>query len=212
MAYFDISIPISATTPAWPGDTPYTCGWTCRTERGDSVNLASVTTSLHVGTHADAPVHVHHQWPASESLPASAFVGNATVISVKQHIGTDDEITAELLQTLLGDHVVARILVHTGCSVASGAFPNAWPVLTTGAAQWLIHRGVVLFGTDAPSVDRLESKDLPIHHALFDGGTYLIENLVLDAVAPGHYELLAQPLAILGADAAPLRALLRALT
>lgn len=156
-------------------------------------------------------MHVNHAWPASESLPASVFVGDATVISLPDHVGPDGEITEALLHSLLGDHVIARVLVHTGCSVASGTFPATWPVLTKGATQWLIDRGVVLFGTDAPSVDRKDSKDLPVHHALFDGGTYIIENLVLDAVIPGRYELLAQPLAIVGADAAPVRALLRPL-
>lgn len=211
MAYFDISIPMGASTPEWPGDTPFSCGWTCRTERGDSVNLGTVTTSLHVGTHADAPMHVHHEWPASESLPASVFVGPATVISLIGVTPPVREITAELLVSLLGNHVVARVLVHTGQSIASGAFPAAWPVLSQDGAQWLVDRGVVLWGTDAPSVDVLDSKDLPVHHALFDGGTYILENLSLGSVAPGHYELLAQPLAILGADAAPVRALLRPL-
>jgi hypothetical protein len=55
----DISVPMGAATPEWPGDQPFHCGWTCRIESGDSVNLAAVTTSFHVGTHADAPLHVH---------------------------------------------------------------------------------------------------------------------------------------------------------
>jgi arylformamidase len=38
----------------------------------------------------------------------------------------------------------------------------------------------------------------------------VLENLNLRAVTPGLYELLAAPLSIEGADAAPVRALLRA--
>ena len=92
----------------------------------------------------------------------------------------------------------------------TAAFPDDWPALSLDGAQWLLDRGVRLWGSDAPSADRRESKTLPVHHAMFGGGAYLLENLALDGVAPGRYELLAQPLAVHGADAAPVRALLRA--
>jgi arylformamidase len=51
---------------------------------------------------------------------------------------------------------------------------------------------------------------LPVHNTLFGGGSFVLENLALEGVPVGHYELLAQPLAVQGADAAPVRALLRA--
>lgn len=209
MALLDISIPWSDTTPTWPGDTPYSCGWTCRREDGESVNLGAVTTSLHVGTHADAPLHVHSDWPASETLPVSVFMGEATVVALPDDLPRDAEISLALLRELLGPHVIARVLVRTGRSIASGVFPDAWPALSVEAARWLVDSGVVLWGTDAPSVDLRESKDLAVHHALFGGGLYVLENLSLADVEPGVYELLAQPLAVHGADAAPVRAVLR---
>jgi arylformamidase len=84
-------------------------------------------------------------------------------------------------------------------------------VLDEPAAQWLVAHGVVLFGTDAPSVDARTSTTLPVHHALFSGGAYVLENLALEGVTPGRYELLAQPVRIEGADGAPVRAMLRRL-
>lgn len=178
---------------------------------GANFNLGSVTTSLHVGTHADAPFHVQDGWPTSESLPVSVFVGACTVIALPDNHPVDVEISAPLLVHLLGNHVVARVLVRTGHSVAGGEFPAAWPALSPEAARWLVEHGTVLWGTDAPSVDARTSGSLPVHRALFSGGTYVLENLALDAVPPGPYELLAQPLAVHGADAAPVRALLRPL-
>ena len=61
-------------TPEWPGDTPYSCGWTASISDGSSVNLSSMTTSPHVGTHADAPVHVRDGWPGAHELPLEAFL------------------------------------------------------------------------------------------------------------------------------------------
>ena len=213
MTLFDISIPLSATTPPWPGDTPFSCGWTCRRESGDSVNLGTITTSAHIGTHADAPVHVESAWAGSESLPASVFVGEALVLALPVEHRADQDVSAVLLQSLVHAHIggrtITRLLLRTGHSIAGGVFPEDWPVLSVEATQWLLIRGVRLFGVDAPSVDRRTSQALPVHHALFAGGGYNIENLALDGVREGVYELLAQPVAVHGADAAPVRALLR---
>jgi arylformamidase len=209
----DISIPMSADTPPWPGDTPFSCGWTCRREQGDSVNLGTLTSSPHVGTHADAPVHIESDWAASESLPLGAFVGECLVLALPQGFPVTRDISADDLAALMsaacGERVVTRILLRSGYSLSRRVFPDDWPVLSLEATQWLLARGMQLWGTDAPSVDRRTSKDLPVHHALFAGGAFVLETLALDGVTPGVYELLAQPLAIEGADAAPVRALLR---
>ena len=68
---------------------------------------------------------------------------------------------------------------------------------------------VRLIGVDAPSVDERGSRTLDVHHALFDGGAYVLENLDLRAVKAGRYELIALPQRLAGLDAAPVRALLR---
>jgi arylformamidase len=75
----------------------------------------------------------------------------------------------------------------------------------------LIQHGLRLLGVDAPSIDSRESTTLEVHHALFGGGAFNIENLDLRRVEPGEYELFAAPLSIAGLDAAPTRALLRPL-
>ncbi|MBL0171393.1 MAG: cyclase family protein [Gemmatimonadaceae bacterium] len=206
----DISIPLSAATPPWPGDVPFSCGWTCRREAGESVNLGVITTSPHVGTHADAPMHVESAWAASESLPAEIFVGECLVVALPDNHPVSDDVSVATLSALLGDRRTMRLLVRTGYSIAQGTFPDDWPALSPEAVRWLLDRGVRLWGSDAPSADRRASQTLPVHHALFAGGAYVLENLALAHVTPGGYELLAPPLAVHGADAAPVRAMLRA--
>src|SRR5438034_1354958 len=56
----DISVTLNADTPEWPGDTPFTCGWSSLMGAGASVNVSLFTSSPHVGTHADAPLPVHN--------------------------------------------------------------------------------------------------------------------------------------------------------
>ena len=79
----DIKEFLRAGTPEWPGDTPYSCGWTWSIAEGATVNVSALTMSPHVGTHADAPLHVHDGWPASDALPLDAFVGPSVVLDVR---------------------------------------------------------------------------------------------------------------------------------
>ena len=201
----DISIAVRVGTPEWPGDVPYQCGWTARVADGSSVNLSSVTSSPHVGTHADAPLHVRDGWPAADSLPLEAFLGDVLLIDVSDaasgvlSLGGDD-------RRLAG---VERLLLRTGRSIASGSFPPHWPVLDPTVATALVADGLRLLGVDAPSVDDRESKTLDVHHALFAGGASILENLDLRDVPEGRYELIAPPQRLVGLDAAPVRALLR---
>ncbi|HEU4642255.1 MAG TPA: cyclase family protein [Gemmatimonadaceae bacterium] len=201
----DISIAMGAGTPEWPGDTPFSCRWTWEMARGESVNVSAVTTSPHVGTHADAPLHVRDGWPASHELPLDAFAGRAVVCTVPEDarvIGLDD------LAGLPGGRI-ERLLLRTGRSIAGGIFPHAWPALAPEVVRALLGRGLVLLGVDAPSVDARESTALEVHHALFEGGAYNLENLDLRGVADGEYELYAYPVKVHGVDAAPVRAVLR---
>ncbi len=76
---------------------------------------------------------------------------------------------------------------------------------------WLAQQGVLLVGIDSQSVDPADSKTLPSHQQLFKHGLRVLENLVLDDVPAGDYELIALPLKLMTADASPVRAVLREL-
>lgn len=203
-AWRDISVLLRPGTPEWPGDTPFSCGWTWHMAQGSSVNVSAYTASPHVGTHADAPLHVQVGAPASEALPVDAFLGPAWVADVSACSGG-----IPLGDLTLPQGPVERLLLRTGRTIADGAFPAAWPVLIPEAIAALLARGLRLLGVDAPSVDDRQSKDLRNHHQLFAGGANIVENLDLRGVDAGPCELVALPLRVAGLDAAPVRAVLR---
>lgn len=202
----DISVSVRDGTPEWPGDTPFSCRWTWAMAQGASVNVSAVTMSPHVGTHADAPLHVREGWPGSHELPLEPFCGEVTVVDVSTLRG---EIPLAILDAIANVARLERLLLKTGRTVAAGKFPDEWPALSEACTRALLGRGLRLLGVDAPSVDDRESKTLPVHHMLFDGGAYNLENLDLRRVAPGEYELIAFPLKLMALDAAPVRAVLR---
>jgi arylformamidase len=205
----DVSIVVSPTTPPWPGDTPFDCRWTSRLADGATVNLSAAGGSPHVGTHADAPLHVADGGAASEALPLAPFLGRAIVVSVSDE--PDGELTIDAIERRSPRRRIERLLLRTGRTIAEGSFPEAWPAVTPACARELLDRGLKLLGVDAPSVDARTSTALEVHHALFGGGAFLLENLDLREVPDGEYELIALPQRIAGLDAAPVRAILRAI-
>ena len=175
--------------------------------KGASVNVSAITTSPHVGTHADAPLHVRDGWPGADELPLQAFHGASTVVDLSDLHGS---VSLAELERRTGATAVERLLLRTGRTIADGRFPDDWPVLDEACVRALLGRGLRLLGVDAPSVDERESKSLPVHHTLFDGGGCILENLDLRHVTPGEYELIAFPVRLMGLDAAPVRAVLLA--
>ena len=201
----DISVGLSTSTPEWPGDTPLSCGWSATIAGGSSVNLSSVTSSPHVGTHADAPLHVRDGWPGSHELPLESFYGPAAVIDVSEMKG---ELEFDIIEPLIRSYRLERLILKTGCSVAAGSFPEQWPSISESCTRTLIGLGLKLLAVDAPSVDLRDSKSLAVHKMLFQGNACIIENLDLRRTPPGQYELIAFPVKMMALDAAPLRAIL----
>lgn len=68
--------------------------------------------------------------------------------------------------------------------------------------------GVKLIGIDTASIDPADSKQLESHQAILRLNLRVLENLVLDDVPDGDYELIALPLKLVTADASPVRAVL----
>lgn len=201
----DISISVSPSTPEWPGDTPWSCGWSATISNGSSVNLSSITSSPHVGTHADAPLHVRDGWPGAHELPLEAFYGPAIVVDVSNLQG---EIEFEQIAPRLARHRPERLILKTGSSIAGGTFPSVWPSISEPCSRELLGMGMKLLGVDAPSVDQRESKSLAVHKMLFSGNAFILENLDLRRTPVGAYQLIALPVKMMSVDAAPVRAIL----
>jgi arylformamidase len=204
---WDISPPIAADSPLFPGDTAYAQQWTAEIGPGCPVNLSAITMSPHIGAHADAPLHYGPGRPTIGQVDLVPYLGPCRVMHA---IGCGALVRLEHLRAFAGAGMPPRVLVRT-CVKA----PTAWsPEFTAFAPEtiaWLASLGVLLVGIDSQSVDPADSKTLASHQQLLKHNLRVLENLVLDDVPAGDYELIALPLKLTMADASPVRAILREL-
>lgn len=200
---YDITRPVTATLPVWPGDTPFSVTPVLRKAEGASVNLTTLKATAHLGTHADAYYHYADDGVFIGAMPLDAYIGPARVVTVAKSDGP-------LLPEDVGDVAGAqRLLIHSAVSDLREVWPEQFPYLSVALIDWLAQSGIRLIGLDSPSVDAFDSKDLPCHHALRRWGMVNLESLYLRDVSDGDYELIALPLRLDGACGSPVRAILR---
>lgn len=212
MKIWDISRTLSNDFAEWPGDEPFRYRLTREIAKSHSVNLGSITMSVHNGTHADARFHFDTKGETIEKAPLDIYLGRATVVDLAQTFLRSKEkhlITTEDLKAHAeGIAATSRLLIKTGRWTDSTTFPKQIPVIAADVPAWLQKNGVKLLGLDLPSMDEIDSKSLQNHHALARVGIAIMESLDLSEVAPGIYNLAALPLKIAGGDGAPVRAVL----
>ncbi|SFB13951.1 MULTISPECIES: arylformamidase [unclassified Bacillus (in: firmicutes)] len=202
--WIDISQPLDHKVATWPGDTPfhYKVSWSM--EESGSVNVGQVTMSTHTGTHIDAPFHFDNEGKRVIDLDVNLYIGPAKVI----HLNDVTSIRVADLEKLDLQNVT-RLLIRTGAWQNRSIFPAEIPPVESGVAEFLGKMGIRLLGLDLPSVDELDSKELPAHHELASNGLHILEGLVLDEIEVGDYELVALPLPLVEGDGSPVRAVLR---
>lgn len=214
---YDLSPVVDASTPVWPGDTPYSARWTWKLADGASVNLSAVETTPHLGSHADAPLHTEAGGAGIGEMALDPFLGPCRVIEVPRDESGEPPPLVEVRHLVDADGAPIdpadppRLLFKTGSVTDRSTFPESFTALSPALAEHLAGAGTLLVGLDTPSVDPFDSKHLAAHHALFRNGVANLEGLVLDDVPPGLYELIALPLRLAGLDASPVRAVLREL-
>lgn len=202
---WDISQRLHSGLPVWPGDTAFQQAQTWQMSDSVPVNVSALTMSTHSGSHADAPLHYAADAADIASVALQPYIGECLVVDAH---GAKGEIEIGDLPHL---HSADRVLFRTYHQFPYDAWREDFTAIAPEAICWLAAQGVKLVGTDAPSIDPQNSKDMAAHKAVLKADMRVLEGLVLDDVPEGRYELIALPLRIVGGDASPVRAILREL-
>jgi arylformamidase len=189
----------------WPGSRGVHLRQVHDLGRGDAVNEHDVTLNLHAGTHIDAPRHFLAGAACVDELPLEAMLGPATVIALPDVA----EVTAVVLEAAAVPTQTRRLLLQTRNSrrLPGAAFDTGYVALSADGAEWIVRRGITLVGIDYLSIERFGASG-DVHRTLLQAGVVVVEGLKLCGVSPGDYWLSCVPLRLVGAEAAPVRAVL----
>jgi arylformamidase len=213
MQIYDVSVPLSAATPTYPGDPSIEIKQWLRLASGDPANVSLISFGLHSGTHVDAPAHFIEGGAKVDSLPMDSLLGEAVVIEVSDNLGVIDEEFVAANCTGGPQRVFFKTRNSIFWGDTEGGFRQDYVYIDPGAARWLVESGVKLVGIDYLSVERFNSTSFPTHLTFLSRGVVIVEGLDLRAVPSGRYEVICLPLRIAGGsgDGAPARVILRTL-
>ncbi len=203
---YDITPPITPALATFPGDTPLSRRVLLDMKQGANITLSTMNATVHLGAHADAPSHYGVDAPPIEQRPLETYLGQCQVLHVR--VAPYTRITPAMLTR---EVIAPRVLLATGTFPDPNQWRGDFAALAPELVDFLADRGVRLIGVDTPSVDLADSKDLPAHQRFLARDLAILEGLVLTDVPSGVYELIALPLPLVGFDASPVRAVLRAL-
>jgi arylformamidase len=203
----DLSLPLAATTPVFPGDPLPELRALARIRDGAPLDVSSLHLHAHVGTHIDAPSHFLLGAPDLLAFPPDTFVGPAFVLDLSRL--PQDRLEASDLGDLTRIPRKSRLLIRTRNSARWRAPSPAADLafLDPQAIDMLVARRPILIGFDAYSLDAPDSTTFPAHTRLAAAGLPALVALDLDGVAPGGYTLICPPLPV-ALEASPVRALL----
>ncbi len=203
---WDISPPLHSGSPVFPGDARFEQRWAATIEPGCPVNVSTLTLSPHTGAHADAPLHYDPEGLAVGALDLQPYLGPCRVIHA---IGVSPLVQWQHIEHAINAGLPPRVLLRSYARMPVDRWDAALAAYAPETIERLADLGVQLVGIDTASIDPADSKTLESHQVIRRRGLRVLENLVLDDVPEGDYELIALPLKLTSADASPVRAILR---
>lgn len=161
-----------------------------------------IDMDLHTGTHVDTPLHMVKEGQTMDQIPLDTWHGQAKVFDLS-HL--EDGITKADIENLnisQGDIVLFKTR-----NSFEDFFNMSFIYVKADAAQYLGKIGVKGVGIDALGIERAQPNH-ESHLALFEAGAFILEGINLKHVQTGSYYLMALPLALVGVEASPVRAVL----
>lgn len=197
----DISLSLEEGMITYPDNPPFVI----EDASGATSSRSIMTIGTHTGTHIDAPRHVFKDGKGLNKIPLARYVGPCRVLDLTKSKEAVTVADLEKFNIKKGE----RILVKTRNSKRGfKAFYDDYVYLDGDAADYLVKKGITLFGIDALSVKKRGGTDHRPHLSLLKKGIVIFEGLDLSKAMPGTYTFVGLPLKLGDVDGAPARAIL----
>lgn len=177
-------------------------------KNGSEANVTGLSTTAHVGTHIDAPLHFYKDGKDVASISLDKMIGKTHVV----HILDKEKITIaeiEPVNIAAGDKILFRT-ANSEQDWSHEPFKDDYVYLSTEAAKYLVEKGVSCIGIDYLSLGNKEN-DPEVHRTVLGAEVVIIEGLMLNNIEPGEYEMICLPIKIKDSDGAPSRVIIRRL-
>lgn len=157
-------------------------------------------TTMHVGTHMDAPFHMIEGGKTVDEISLNTFFGKGILLDARGKTVIDETLMKNV--SIKKDSI---ILLYTGyfTKYRTPAYYEGFPKVTEGFAKEIVKCKVKIVGMDILGPD---DPPYPTHKILLKNGIFIIENLTnLDKlVGVKDFDVVALPMK-LHADASPVR-------
>ena len=214
----DLTHPVRAGFGDLPGH-PGTEIKSIHTHREHGRSNACLITSIHAGTHLDAPYHFIDGGLTVDQVAPDRVCGPAVLLDLSGRCAPGRGIAPWDLEEALEELNIKelagwRIIIRSGWESLYGTpgYYRGNPHLSEAAARWLAGTGTSLVGLDFPP-DAISEKMIvpapaPVHRTLLGAGVCLLENLANLATLPAKiFTLVCLPLRLEGEGGAPARVL-----
>jgi arylformamidase len=202
---YDLSVKLSNETVIFPEDPPFQADAICSIGPKSQYRLCRLSLGNHTGTHIDFPSHVIEGGKTSNDFSLGELIGSGLVVEVPDsEISISKDFVAKQADIAKGSFVFFKTSNSKVLSKLA-PFTEAYVYLEPKAAEELIKKGVKIVGIDYISVDKYESKDLPVHKLLLSKDILIVEGLELQDIPTGKYEIIIAPIKISATDGAPAR-------
>lgn len=203
MKIYDISMAISSDMQVYKNKTDKKPRLEVNRDfKSSNAYESALAMHMHTGTHMDAPLHMIEGGKTIDQTDLNKVVTWCKVLDLTAATDCVTKSDLQNKQIEPGDFV----LLKTKNSFQKD-FDSGFVYLEKSGAQFLADRGVIGVGIDSLGIERAQPNH-ETHITLLGNDIPILEGLRLAHIKAGRYFLLAVPLNIAGAEAAPVRALL----
>ena len=167
-----------------------------------SVYETKLEMNMHTGTHIDRPLHIFQDGSTVDTLELSKVVTKCKVFDFKDVEGKISEEQLKQKNIEKDDFIILKTK-----NSFKDILESEFIYLDKDGAEYLKSKNIKGVGIDSLGIERNQPGH-ETHKILLGAGIVILEGLRLKEVEEGGYFLFAAPINVVGAEAAPVRAVL----
>ncbi|WP_069998124.1 cyclase family protein [Cellulosilyticum sp. I15G10I2] len=203
MKIYDISMKICYEMPVYKGREAKRPVMKVESDfTSSSVYESKITMNMHTGTHVDSALHMLPEGTTIDTLPLEKVITKCKVFDLQHVTGGISEEHLKEKDIVEGDF----ILLKTKNSYLD-ILENEFIFVDKTGASYLEQKKIKGVGIDSLGIERAQPEH-ETHKILLGADIVILEGLNLRDIEEDEYLLVAAPINVIGAEAAPARAVL----